>query len=186
MIANDAGGSEQCAGDSLERARDDQQLDRRRERAQQRGQPEASHAEREHAPLAVDVRERARHEDQRRERQQVRVGDPLLAGEPAAEVVRDLRQRDVDDGRVDGHHRGAEDRRHQSAALRVHRVSLRTRTMRHLLAYVFWHVRAAAVAVTGARRAPHDAARRHRGRDGPGRRSGAARVGSVGPTNGGH
>ena len=127
------GRRQQRARDPLQRARDDQQLDGRRQRAEQRRDAEARHAEREHAPLAVDVGERAGHEDQRAEREQVGVGDPLLAREAAAELVRDRRQRDVDHGRVDRHDRGAEDRRDQCPALDVHppgsyrRVSARSR-----------------------------------------------------------
>ena len=59
--------------------------------------------------LAEEVAERAADEDQRAEREQVRVDDPLLEREPAAEVVLDRGQRDVDDGRVDEHDRRAED-----------------------------------------------------------------------------
>ena len=63
MIASEAGVSS-APGDALQRARDDQQLDRRRQRADQRGDAEAGDAEREHAPLAVEVGERAGDEDQ--------------------------------------------------------------------------------------------------------------------------
>ena len=53
--------------------------------------PNPADADREHAPLAVQVAERAGDEDQRAEREQVGVGHPLLAGEPAAEVLADRR-----------------------------------------------------------------------------------------------
>ena len=86
MIASDAGVSSAPETPCSARA-SDQQLDGRRERAQQRRDAEARDAEREDAPLAVDVGERAGDEDQRGEREQVGVGDPLLAGQPAAEVV---------------------------------------------------------------------------------------------------
>ena len=66
---------------------------------------EAADADREHAPLAVEVAERAADQDQRAERQQVGVRDPLLAGEPAAEVLADRRQRDVDHRRVEARRR---------------------------------------------------------------------------------
>ena len=71
---------------------------------------EAADADREDPPLAVEVAERAGDEDQRAERQQVGVGHPLLAGEPAAEVVADRRQRDVDHGRVEARDERAHDR----------------------------------------------------------------------------
>ena len=74
---------------------------------------EPADADREHAPLAVEVAERARDEDQRAERQQVRVRHPLLAGEPAAEVLADRRQRDVDDRRVEARDERAHDRRRE-------------------------------------------------------------------------
>ena len=104
-------GHEQRAGDALQRARRDQQADARRERAQHRGRAEAADAEREHAPLAVEVAERAADQDQRAERQQVAVDDPLLPGEAAAEPALDRRQRDVDDGAVEQRDARAEDRR---------------------------------------------------------------------------
>ena len=120
MIASEAGVSSAPETPCSARATHEQ-LDRRRERAEQRRDAEARDAEREDAPLAVEVGQRAGDEDQRAQRQQVGVGDPLLPGEPAAEVVRDRRERDVDDGGVHRHHRRAQDRRHQRAALRIHR-----------------------------------------------------------------
>ena len=61
------GGREQRAEHALQRAGEDEQLDRRRDRAQQRGDAEPGDARREHAPLAVQIGERAGDEDQRRE-----------------------------------------------------------------------------------------------------------------------
>ena len=61
--------------------------DRWRDRAQQRRGAEAAHAEREHPPLPEDVAQRAAEQDQRAERQQVRVADPLLTGQPPAEAA---------------------------------------------------------------------------------------------------
>ena len=58
---------------------------------------------------AEEVAERAADEDQRAEREQVGVDDPLLEREAAAEVALDRRQRDVDDRRVDEHDRRPED-----------------------------------------------------------------------------
>ena len=78
---------------------------------------EARHADREHAPLAEEVAERPADEDQRPERQQVGVRDPLLTGEPAAEIVPDRGQRDVDGRRVQARDERAHDRREQRELL---------------------------------------------------------------------
>ena len=53
----------------------------------ERQHAERGDAEREDAPLAVDVAERAADQDQRAEREQVGVRDPLLRRQAAAEVV---------------------------------------------------------------------------------------------------
>ena len=79
--------------------------------------PKPRDAEREHAPLAEDVAERAADQDQRAERQQVGVRDPLLAGEAAAEVVADRGQRDVDRRRVEARDERSHDRREQRQLL---------------------------------------------------------------------
>src|SRR3712207_8386509 len=47
---------------------------------------------------------------QRAEREQVRVRHPLLAGQAAAQISLDRRQRDVDDRRVEARDRGTQDR----------------------------------------------------------------------------
>ena len=83
------------------RASGDERADRRRERTGERGDAEAKDAEREDPPLAVQVAERAADQDQRAEREQIAVDDPLLCGEPAAERALDRRQRDVHDGAVE-------------------------------------------------------------------------------------
>ena len=92
---------QQRAEDALQGAPRDQHLDRRGQRADHAHDAEAGHADGEDPPLAVEVAERAADEDQRAEREQVGVGDPLLAREAAAEVALDGRQRDVDRGRVE-------------------------------------------------------------------------------------
>ena len=74
--------------------------------------PKLADADHEHADVSEDVAERAADEDERSEREQIRVDDPLLRGQPAAEVGLDRRQRHVHDGRVDEHDRRAQDRRH--------------------------------------------------------------------------
>ena len=91
--------------------------------------PKPDDAQREDPPLAVDVAERAADEDERAEREQVGVGDPLLAGQAAAEVALDGRQRDVDRGRVEPRHERPQDRGQQREALATlgHETMLRTR-----------------------------------------------------------
>ena len=88
-----------------------------RQRAEDADDAEARDAEREDPPLAVEVAERAADEDQRAEREQVGVGDPLLAGEAAAEVALDGGQRDVDRRCVEPRHERAQDRGQQRQAL---------------------------------------------------------------------
>ena len=83
----------------------------------QRHDAEAGDADREDPPLAEEVAERPADEDERPEREQVGVRDPLLAGQPAAEVLLDRRQRDVDHGRVQPGDERAHDRGHQREAL---------------------------------------------------------------------
>ena len=92
---------------------------------------EAEHAEAEDPPLAEDVAERAADEDERREREQVAVGDPLLAGEAAAEIVLDRGQRDVDDRRVEADDERPHDRREQAQALRAGHRDARPRSAQH-------------------------------------------------------
>ncbi len=71
--------------------------------------PKPTTPEREHAPLAEQVAERSSDQDQRAERQQVAVDDPLLCRETAAELALDRRQRHVHDGAVQQHDPRAED-----------------------------------------------------------------------------
>ena len=95
------GGREQRAGHTLERAGAHQHLDRRRERAQQRGGPEACHPEREHTALAEDVAQRAADQQQRAERQQVGVRVHCWPASPPPRSCLDRGQGHVDHGRVD-------------------------------------------------------------------------------------
>ena len=68
-------------------------------------------------PPPQQVAERAADEQQRPERQQVGLDDPLLRREPGVEVVADRGQRDVDHGAVEEHDGGAEHARDQRQAL---------------------------------------------------------------------
>ena len=74
-------GTSSAPADALQRARHDQRHGVRRDRAQRRGDAEADQPPDEHAPAAEDVAERAADQDQRAEREQVGLDDPLLLGE---------------------------------------------------------------------------------------------------------
>ena len=78
---------------------------------------EAGHPDREHSPLPEDVAQRAAEQDQRTERQQVRVADPLLTGQASAEAALNRRQRDAYDTAVENRDAGPENRRYQCQAL---------------------------------------------------------------------
>ena len=88
----------------------------RRQRAEGGREPERRNADSEHAKSAEDVSERPAHEDQRAERQQIRVDDPLLRREPAAEIALNRWQGDVDHCRVDEDDGRAQDRCNQREA----------------------------------------------------------------------
>ena len=88
-----SGRREERSGHPLKRAAGHQDLDRGRHRAHDRSEPEGHDPEREHAPLAEDVAERATDQQQRAERDEVRVRGPLLARETAAEIAGYSRQR---------------------------------------------------------------------------------------------
>ena len=79
---------EQRAGDPLRRASADQQTGARRDRAQHRADAEADEPGGEHAPAAEHVAERAADQQQRGERQQVRLDDPLLGASPPSRLLR--------------------------------------------------------------------------------------------------
>ncbi len=102
---------------ALQRAHRHEHADRGRERAGQRGEPEARDAEREDPPLAKKIPQRPSHEDQRAERQQIPVHNPLLRGQPPAERALDRRQRDVHDRAVEQHDPRAHDAGDQCQAL---------------------------------------------------------------------
>lgn len=103
-------GDQDRARRALEHPRHDQHLRRGREGAEQRGDTEADEADR-HAACPPDpIGERARHQDERAERDEVAVHHPLLNGEPAAELPRDRGQRHGDDRAVEEGDEGGEDR----------------------------------------------------------------------------
>ena len=78
---------------------------------------EAGQPDGEHLPPPEQVAERAADQQQRPERQQVGLDDPLLRRQPGVEVVADRGQRDVDHGAVEEHDGGAEHARDQRQAL---------------------------------------------------------------------
>ena len=78
---------------------------------------EAGHPDREHPPLPEDVAQRAAEQDQRTERQQVRIAHPLLTGQAPAEAALDRRQGHAHDTAVENRDAGPENRRYQRQAL---------------------------------------------------------------------
>ena len=81
--------------------RGEQDVQRRRRAAGQRGQGEGDHPRRVAARRADSVAERAAGEQQGGEGDHVGIDDPLQVAEIRAEVVADRRQRDVDDRHVE-------------------------------------------------------------------------------------
>src|SRR5262249_52783357 len=80
------GGRDQGRRGALYGTSRDQDADRRSERADEGKDTEGRDPDAEDAPLTVDVAERAPDQDERAERKQVGVRDPLLGGEPAAQI----------------------------------------------------------------------------------------------------
>jgi len=101
----------------LQSARDDQERRAGRGRAQQRRRREAHQAHGEHPLAAEEIRQRPRHQDQRPQRQQVGVDDPLLHREAPTQVGVNGGQGDVDDRHVQEGHERAEDAGDQDQTL---------------------------------------------------------------------
>ena len=95
------GGEEQRGRHALEKARDQQQLERGRRAADDRRERERHHPDRVAARDPDPVGERAGRQQQRRERDDVRVDHPLQLAQVGAEVVADRGQGDVDDRHVE-------------------------------------------------------------------------------------
>ncbi len=106
---------------ALDEAGGDQHLLGLRDRAEQRGRGEDPEADQEDAPLADQVAEAPREQEQAAERDQVGVHDPGEVALGEAEVVLDRRQRDVDDRRVEHDHQqpAAEHVEREPAAIRI-------------------------------------------------------------------
>ena len=119
-------GNEQRSCGTLEDAEQDEQLHARCKAAEHRGRSETDQTDQEGPLPAVEVVDGAGQDEQRAERQQVRVVDIRLALEHAEErarqVASDPGQRDVDHGRVEEHNPRAEDCRCQDPALGRHRL----------------------------------------------------------------
>jgi len=108
---------EQRPGDALQRARADQRSRVGCRGAQKRRDAEPRDPCREDPPPPEEVAERSADQQERAEREQVGVDDPLLRREAAVEVSADRRQRDVHERAVEEHGRGAEDAREQRQLL---------------------------------------------------------------------
>jgi len=93
----------------------------RRRAAERRAGREGDDADEHHPPVAEHVGELAAEREQRREREQVAVEDPLRAGRGHAEVVLQVRHGEDDDRLVDEHHRDREDHRDQDSSPVRHR-----------------------------------------------------------------
>ena len=111
------------SADSLQHPGDDQQLDVGSDRAQQRGAGEHGRSEHEDPPAPVAVAERSAEQDQRGERQQIPVEDPLQRAGLGLEVAADVGERDVDDRSVEKRETGAQDgdREHPAAGAALER-----------------------------------------------------------------
>jgi hypothetical protein len=124
-------GVSSAPGYALQCTKCDQHADRRRQRAKQRGRAETTHPERKNSALTEDISKRSTEQDQRTERQQVGVGDPLLACEAAAEASLDRRKRNAHHAGVEVRNGGTKDRRDQRQSLvRVGHVATRVSTCR--------------------------------------------------------
>ena len=94
----------------LQRAGDDERIDRRRERRGRGGDREDPHSDREHPLAAEAVAERRAGEQQHREGERVGVDRPLEALERGAQVSSDDREGHRDDEVVEGDHEQAQGR----------------------------------------------------------------------------
>ena len=109
---------EQCATDALQHAGGDEDADAGCGAAQQRREGEPDHTDDEDPTTAEPVTERSADEDQGCERERVARHHPLETGEAGIEIVAETGQGDVDDGRVERDHPGAEHRPEQHPARR--------------------------------------------------------------------
>ena len=94
--------------ETLQRPCADEHLLRRREPAAERGEGEERDPEQEQAPVAEEVAEPARQQEEPAEGEQVRVRDPRQRALAEAEIVPDRGQRDADNRHVEDDHQVAE------------------------------------------------------------------------------
>ena len=111
-----AAGEEEGARRALEHPRGHQHGEVGRCRAGRRRGHEQHHPDAEHPAPPVAVAERAAHQDQRGQGQQVAGEDPLEARQLGVEVRTDGGQRHVHHGGIEGHQRRPEHRRDQNRA----------------------------------------------------------------------
>ena len=108
------------AADPLRAAREDQPERRLRRAAERRGGGEERDRDEEDPLAAEQVAERARVEHRRRERERVRVHDPLQIGEGGVQLLVDVRQRDVDYRDVEEQHEHRHAHHDQHAPFPLH------------------------------------------------------------------
>ena len=108
--------SEQSPANPLNEPGGNKQLNRRGRRAQRGGGYEDRRPQGEHAASAIDVAERTGGQDKRREREYVTVQRPLQPRGVRVQITADRRQRHVDDGRLQQHHRLTQHRHRQHPA----------------------------------------------------------------------
>ncbi len=150
-----AAGHEQRSADALDRPRRDQQPGGRRHPAQHRGAGEHDGTGDEHRAMPIAVAEAAAEQQQRRERDEIGVDDPLQAGDRRAEVVADRRQGDVD-------HCSVEERHARPEHGRRHDPSCRRRPEANARSVLAGHGRSASLLESGAPRDRKLSARRCR------------------------
>ena len=91
-----AAGSEKRPADALKEPRGDEQFDVGGDRAQQRGEREQANPEYEYPAASMAIAKRAAEQDQRGQRQQVAVEDPLQRAGRRAKVAADVGQGHID------------------------------------------------------------------------------------------
>ena len=106
-------GEHDRAADTLHAARDYEEQRSGRNAAQQRGNRERADPDQVHQPPAEQVGERSAGEQRGRQRQGVRVNDPLQIGEAAAQLLLDVGQGDVHDRDVEQQHERTQTHRRQ-------------------------------------------------------------------------
>jgi hypothetical protein len=110
----------QRSADALNRTCGDQRIDAAGPRTRRRCRGEDRRADGKHPAPPEAIAERAAGEQQRCEKERVRLDHPLGLGGARAQIAAQRGQRDVDHGAIDKRHARAEDRRQQRPPLRLH------------------------------------------------------------------